>query len=147
MDKAAGHVKDAIDKGATLLCGGTKPQTIGNFYQPTVLTKLTQTMAIAKEETFGPIAGLFKFSNENEVIKWANDTLYGLAAYVYTKDFAQIFRTTEALEYGMVAVNEPYLSAEAAPFGGIKESGIGREGSRYGLEEFTEIKYTLIGGL
>ena len=147
VDKVAGHVKDAIDKGATLLCGGTKPQAVGNFYQPTVLTRLTQTMAIAKEETFGPIAGLFKFSNEDEVIKWANDTLYGLAAYVYTRDFAQIFRTTEALEYGMVAVNEPYLSAEAAPFGGIKESGIGREGSRYGLEEFTEIKYTLIGGL
>ena len=147
VDKVAGHVKDAIDKGATLLCGGTKPQAVGNFYQPTVLTRLTQTMAIAKEETFGPIAGLFKFSNEDEVIKWANDTLYGLAAYVYTRDFAQIFRTTKALEYGMVAVNEPYLSAEAAPFGGIKESGIGREGSRYGLEEFTEIKYTLIGGL
>ena len=147
VDKVAGHVKDAIDKGATLLCGGTKPQAVGNFYQPTVLTRLTQTMAIAKEETFGPIAGLFKFSNEDEVIKWANDTLYGLAAYVYTRDFAQIFRTTEALEYGMVAVNEPYLSAEAAPFGGIKESGIGREGSRYGLKEFTEIKYTLIGGL
>ena len=147
VDKVAGHVKDAIDKGATLLCGGTKPQKVGNFYQPTVLSRLTQEMAIAKEETFGPIAGLFTFSNEEEVIKWANDTLYGLAAYVYTRDFAQIFRTTEALEYGMVAVNEPYLSAEAAPFGGIKESGIGREGSRYGLEEFTEIKYTLIGGL
>ena len=119
----------------------------GSFYTPTLLTGVTQAMKVAKEETFGPLAPLFKFKTEEEVIQRANDTEFGLASYFYTRDMGRIFRVSEGLEYGMVAVNTGILSTEVAPFGGVKQSGIGREGSHYGLDEYMEIKYTLIAGV
>ena len=115
--------------------------------QPTILTEATPKMRIFKEETFGPVAPLFRFQDEEDVIAMANDTEYGLAAYFYARDLGRVWRVAEALEYGMVAVNEGILSTEVAPFGGMKESGIGREGSKYGLDEFVELKYVLMGGL
>lgn len=147
VQKVDDHVRDALSKGATLKVGGQSHDEGGLFYAPTLLCDMDETMKIRSEETFGPVAGVFKFSSEEDVIAKANDTQYGLASYFYTKDLGQAFRVSEALEYGMVAVNEPVVSGEAVPFGGIKESGIGREGSKYGLEDFTELKYVLIGGL
>lgn len=118
-----------------------------NFFAPTVLTGATTDMQIFREETFGPVAPLFRFKTEEEVIQQANDTEYGLASYFYARDLGRVWRVAEALEYGMVGVNEGGISTEVAPFGGMKESGLGREGSKYGTEEFTEIKYILMGGL
>jgi succinate-semialdehyde dehydrogenase/glutarate-semialdehyde dehydrogenase len=140
-------LNDAVKKGATILCGGKQPILGGNFFEPTVLSNVTVEMRIAKEEIFGPIAPLFCFETEQQGIEMANDTEYGLAAYFYANDLARVFRVSEALEYGMVAVNEGVLSTEVAPFGGVKESGVGREGSKYGIEEYLEMKYTLIGGI
>jgi len=147
IEKVRHHVADATGKGAKLLCGGQDHAAGPLFYTPTLLTDMDDTMLVKQEETFGPVAGLFRFSSEEEVITKANDTKYGLAAYFYTSDLGQAFRVSGALEYGIVGVNEPVISTESAPFGGIKESGIGREGSKYGIEDFLEIKYTLIGGL
>lgn len=147
LEKVQKHVADALDKGATLLCGGAPHEAGDLFYQPTLLRDMNADMLVKSEETFGPVAGLFRFDTEEEVIAQANDTPYGLASYFYGKDLAQCFRVAEALEYGMVAVNEPVVSGEAVPFGGIKESGIGREGSKYGIDDFVEIKYILVGGL
>jgi succinate-semialdehyde dehydrogenase/glutarate-semialdehyde dehydrogenase len=119
----------------------------GTFYEPTILTDVTPQMEIAREEIFGPVATLTKFKDEDEAVRLANDTEVGLAAYFYARDLGRVIRVAEALEYGMVAVNDGILSTEVAPFGGVKQSGIGREGSKYGIEEYLEIKYVLLGGL
>jgi len=145
--KVEAHVADAVAKGAHVVVGGKRAGLGGTFYEPTVLTGVTPAMRIAREETFGPVAPLFKFATEEEAVAMANDTPYGLAAYFFTRDMARCWRVAEALEYGIVGVNEGVTSTDIAPFGGFKESGIGREGSHHGIEEFVEIKYTLMGGL
>jgi succinate-semialdehyde dehydrogenase/glutarate-semialdehyde dehydrogenase len=145
--KVESQVQDALDKGARLAVGGKRVGEKGFFFEPTVLLDVTPEMIIAREETFGPVAPLFVFKDEAEAIRMANDSEYGLASYFYSRDIARAWRVTEALEYGMVGVNTGILSSEAAPFGGMKESGIGREGSRYGIEEYLEIKYMCIGGI
>lgn len=145
--KVEGQVQDALEKGARLAVGGKRIGEKGFFFEPTVLLDVTSEMKIAREETFGPVAPLFVFKDEAEAIRMANDSEYGLASYFYSRDIARAWRVTEALEYGMVGVNTGILSSEAAPFGGMKESGIGREGSRYGIEEYLEIKYMCIGGI
>jgi succinate-semialdehyde dehydrogenase/glutarate-semialdehyde dehydrogenase len=147
LEKVEQHVRDALDRGGKLVCGGKADAAGPLFYQPTLITEMTPEMLVKKEETFGPVAGLFRFRDEKDAVAQANDTQYGLAAYFYTSDLGQAFRVSEALEYGMVAVNEAVVSTESAPFGGIKESGIGREGSKYGIEDYTDIKYVLVGGL
>lgn len=141
LAKVEAHVADAIDKGARVLCGGGRHERGGNFFQPTVLADVTPAMRIAREETFGPVAPLFRFTTEAEAIAMANDTEFGLAAYFYSRDMARCWRVGEALEYGMVGINTGLISNEVAPFGGIKQSGIGREGSKYGIEEYLETKY------
>ncbi|MDQ0318224.1 succinate-semialdehyde dehydrogenase/glutarate-semialdehyde dehydrogenase [Pararhizobium capsulatum DSM 1112] len=147
LEKVEEHVADAVKKGARVLRGG-KPHALGGtFYEATILADVTPDMAVAREETFGPLAPLFRFKDENDVIKQANDTEFGLASYFYAKDLARVFRVAEALEYGMVGVNTGLISTAEAPFGGVKLSGLGREGSRYGIEEFTEIKYVCLGGI
>lgn len=147
IDKVVQHIEDAKAKGARLLCGG-KPHEAGSlFFQPTVLSGMNPSMRVSSEETFGPVAGIFRFKDEADVIKLANDTRYGLASYFYTQNLSQAFRVAEALEYGMVGINEALLAAASVPFGGVKESGTGREGSHYGMDDFVNIKYTLIGGL
>ncbi len=147
LDKVGALYADATQKGAKTLTGGKKPSLGGMFFEPTVLAGMHDTMAITHEEIFGPIAALYTFDGDEEVIARANDTPYGLAAYIYSNDQNQIWKVTDGLEYGMVAVNEPLLSTELAPFGGVKQSGIGREGSKYGIAEFTSLKYRLFGGL
>lgn len=147
IDKVVQHIEDACSKGAKILCGGKVHEAGALFFQPTVISGMTPTMRISSEETFGPVAGIFKFTDEAEVIRLANDTRYGLASYFYTQNLGQAFRVAEALEYGMVAVNEALLAAASVPFGGVKESGVGREGSKYGIEDFLNVKYMLIGGL
>jgi succinate-semialdehyde dehydrogenase/glutarate-semialdehyde dehydrogenase len=147
MEKVERLVANAVENGAKVITGGHKSENGQRFYQPTVLTDVTKEMACATEEIFGPVAPLFKFNTEEEAIEMANDTDAGLAAYLYARDIGRIWRVSEQLEYGMVGVNDGLISTEIAPFGGIKESGIGREGSKYGLEDFTEIKYILHGGL
>ena len=145
--KVQRHLQDALDKGATLLTGG-KPHALGgNFFEPTLVGGVTSEMAVAREETFGPLAPLFRFSDEAEVIRQANDTEFGLAAYFYARDLSRAFRVAEALEYGMVGINTGVISTEVAPFGGMKASGLGREGSKYGLDEYVEIKYLCLGGI
>ena len=141
LAKVEAHVADALDKGARVLCGGARHERGGNFYQPTVLADVTPAMRVAREETFGPVAPLFRFTTEAEAIAMANDTEFGLAAYFYSRDVARCWRVGEALEYGMIGVNTGLISNEVAPFGGIKQSGIGREGSKYGIEDYLEIKY------
>ncbi|OQX34059.1 MAG: succinate-semialdehyde dehydrogenase (NADP(+)) [Oceanospirillales bacterium LUC14_002_19_P2] len=147
VQKVEQHVADAVEKGGRLLVGGQRHSRGGSFYEPTVIADASTAMLCFREEIFGPVAPVFRFGSEEEVIAMANDTEYGLAAYFYARDLGRVFRVAEALEYGMVAVNEGILSTEIAPFGGYKESGIGREGSKYGLDEYLEIKYTLLGGL
>ena len=147
LEKVEEHVDDATAKGAKLVTGGKRHKLGGTYYEPTVLTDVTSEMKIAHEETFGPVAPLFRFKTEEEVIEKANDTEYGLAAYFYTKDLGRSWRVAEALESGIVAVNEGIFSTEVAPFGGMKESGIGREGSKYGIDEFIEVKYVCLGGI
>ena len=145
--KVEEQIQDACDKGAVLLSGGQRAEGGGFFFQPTILGNVTKDMKIATEETFGPVAPLFVFTEEDEGVAMANDTEYGLASYFFSQNMARCFRVTEALEYGMVGVNTGVLSSESAPFGGMKESGIGREGSKYGIEEYLEIKYMCVGGL
>ena len=142
-------VSDALSKGAKVLTGGKQPATLpaGHFFEPTVLTEVNEHMAISEEEIFGPIAPVYSFATEEEVIQKANNTKFGLAAYFYGRDYARIWRVAEALEYGMVGINTGLISTPAAPFGGVKESGIGREGSKYGIDEFMEIKYLCFGGI
>ncbi|AKH19379.1 NAD-dependent succinate-semialdehyde dehydrogenase [Sedimenticola thiotaurini] len=147
VDKVQQHVDDAVAKGARLMTGGQLHELGGTFYQPTILADVTADMRIACEETFGPVAPLFRFKTEQEAIDLANDTPFGLAAYFYARDIGRVWRVAEALETGMVGINEGIISTAVAPFGGVKESGIGREGSRYGLDEFIEMKYLCMGGL
>ena len=147
LAKVEEHVADATAKGANVVIGGKRHALGGTFYEPTVLTNVNPTMLLAREETFGPVAPLFKVESDEEAIRLANDTEFGLAAYVYTRDLARSWRVSEALEYGIVGLNTGLISTEVAPFGGVKESGIGREGSRYGILEFTEIKYVCVGGI
>jgi succinate-semialdehyde dehydrogenase/glutarate-semialdehyde dehydrogenase len=145
--KVEAHVADAVAKGARVLAGGARAELPGNYYRPTVLGDVVAGMAIMSEETFGPVAPLVRFETEAEAVAVANDTPFGLAAYVFTRDLGRAFRVSEALEFGIVGVNEGVTSTELAPFGGVKESGLGREGSHHGIEEFLELKHTLIGGL
>jgi succinate-semialdehyde dehydrogenase/glutarate-semialdehyde dehydrogenase len=147
LAKVEEHVADAVEKGAQIVTGGAPHALGGTFYQPTVLTGANCEMKIASEETFGPVSALFRFTTEEEAIAMANDTEYGLAAYFYTRDLARTWRVSTALEYGIVGINEGIISTEVAPFGGVKESGLGREGSRYGIEDYLEIKYLCMAGL
>ena len=147
LAKVESHIGDALAKGARVACGG-KPHALGgNFFEPTVLLDVTPAMRVAREETCGPVAPLFRFETEADVVRMANDTEFGLAAYFYTRDLARSWRMQEALEYGIVGVNTGLFSTEVAPFGGVKESGLGREGSRHGIDEYTELKYVCVGGL
>jgi succinate-semialdehyde dehydrogenase/glutarate-semialdehyde dehydrogenase len=147
LEKVQAHIADAVQHGARIACGG-KPHALGGtFFEPTILLDVTSQMRVAREETFGPVAPLFKFEAEADAIRMANDTEFGLAAYFYTRDLARSWRVQEALEYGLVGVNTGLMSTEVAPFGGMKESGLGREGSRYGIDEYTEMKYVCVGGL
>jgi succinate-semialdehyde dehydrogenase / glutarate-semialdehyde dehydrogenase len=145
IKKVEEHIADAIAKGGKVTAGGKAIG--GNFFEPTIITGVTNDMAVAREETFGPVAPLFKFKTEEEVIKLANDTEFGLACYFYSRDIGRVWRVGEALEYGMVGINEGIMSTAEAPFGGVKESGLGREGSVHGMEEYLEVKYMLMGGL
>ena len=147
VQKVESHIQDALAKGARVLLGGKRHALGGSFFEPTVLADVTGNMAVAKEETFGPVAPLFRFTTDEEAIRMANDTEFGLASYFYSRDIGRIWRVAEALEYGMVGINEGIISTEIAPFGGMKESGIGREGSKYGMDDFLEIKYVCIGGI
>jgi succinate-semialdehyde dehydrogenase/glutarate-semialdehyde dehydrogenase len=145
MAKVQEHIEDAVSKGARVVAGG-KPHALGGtFFEPTVLVDVPRNAAVAKEETFGPLAPLFRFKDEADVIAMANDTEFGLASYFYARDLSRVFRVGEALEYGIVGVNTGIISNEVAPFGGIKASGLGREGSKYGIEDYLEIKYLCIG--
>ena len=139
LEKVTDHIDDATAKGATVLLSSAPLD--GNFVPPTILTGVTQNMKVAKEETFGPLAPLFKFENEDEVIAMANDTIFGLAAYFYANDLSRVYKVSEALEYGIVGVNTGIISTEVAPFGGVKQSGLGREGSHHGIEDYLEMKY------
>ncbi|MCH4880010.1 NAD-dependent succinate-semialdehyde dehydrogenase [Pseudomonas sp. TMW22090] len=145
--KVEEHIGDALEKGARLVTGGQRAALGGSFFEPTVLTGVTAAMKVAQEETFGPLAPLFRFSTEEEVIERANDTEFGLASYFYTRDIGRVMRVSEELEYGMVGVNTAAIANEMAPFGGVKQSGLGREGSRYGIEDYLEIKYVCLGGV
>jgi len=147
LAKVEKHIADAQAKGAKLVTGGKRHALGGTFYEPTVLTNVSRDMLLAREETFGPVAPLFRVDNDEEAIRLANDTEFGLAAYVYTRDLVRSWRVTEALEYGIVGLNTGLISTEVAPFGGMKESGTGREGSKYGILEFTELKYICVGGV
>jgi succinate-semialdehyde dehydrogenase/glutarate-semialdehyde dehydrogenase len=147
IEKVKEHVADAVSKGAEIALGGKSSSAGELFFEPTILTGVTTAMKVATEETFGPVAPLFKFETEEEVVELANATEFGLASYFYSKDLAKIFRVAEALEYGMVGVNTGLISTEVAPFGGIKQSGLGREGSKYGIDDYTEIKYICLGGI
>ena len=147
VEKVEEHIADAVAKGASIKMGGKRHSLGHSFFEPTILTNVTQNITVTKEETFGPLAPLFKFESEDEVIGYANDTEFGLASYFYSRDIGRIFRVSEALEYGMVGVNTGLISNEIAPFGGVKQSGLGREGSKYGIEDYLVIKYTCLAGL
>ena len=145
--KVEEHIADAVKKGAKIVAGGKRHSLGGQFFEPTILTGVTSEMAVAREETFGPVAPLFRFKDDAEAIKMANDTEFGLAAYFYSRDMGRVWRVAEQVEYGIVGINTGIISTEVAPFGGVKESGIGREGSKYGIDDFLEIKYLCIGGV
>ncbi len=147
IEKVEFHIADATQKGARVVAGGSRHALGGTFFEPTVLANVTADMAVANEETFGPVAPLFRFRDEGEAIEMANDTAFGLAAYFYSRDVGRVWRVAEALEHGIIGINEGIISNEVAPFGGMKESGIGREGSKYGMDEFLEIKYLCMGGI
>lgn len=144
VEKVERHIADATAKGAAIVCGGTRSALGGTFFEPTLLTGVTAAMAVAQEETFGPLAPVFRFVDEADVVRQANDTRFGLAAYFYARDLSRVWRVAEALEYGIVGVNTGLISTEVAPFGGVKESGIGREGSRHGIDDYLEMKYICI---
>ena len=147
VEKVEEHLADALAKGARVIHGGKRHPLGGTFFEPTVVVGVTPDMTVSQEETFGPLAPLFRFRTEEEAIQLANDTPYGLASYFYTRDLARSWRVSEALEYGIVGVNTGLISTAVAPFGGVKESGLGREGSRYGIEDFLEVKYVCLGGI
>jgi succinate-semialdehyde dehydrogenase/glutarate-semialdehyde dehydrogenase len=144
LAKVEEHIADAVSKGAQIAHGGKRHALGGTFFQPTIVTNVTTDMLMAREETFGPVAPLFRFETEAEAVRMANDTEFGLASYFYTRDLARSWRVAEALEYGIVGLNTGLISTEVAPFGGIKESGVGREGSKYGILDYTELKYLCI---
>jgi len=146
-DDVRGFVDDAVSKGAEVVAGGRRSEMGSCFVEPTILTRVNKNMRVFSEEIFGPIAPLFKFSTEQEAIEMANDTEFGLACYFYSTDIGRIWRVAEGLEYGIVGINEGVISNEMAPFGGVKESGQGREGSKYGLDDYLEIKYMCMGGI
>jgi len=145
LAKVEEHIADAVGKGAQIAYGGKRHALGGTFFQPTIVTNVTPDMMMAREETFGPVAPLFRFETEAEAVRMANDTEFGLASYFYTRDLARSWRVAEALEYGIVGLNTGLISTEVAPFGGIKESGTGREGSKYGILDYTELKYLCVG--
>jgi succinate-semialdehyde dehydrogenase/glutarate-semialdehyde dehydrogenase len=145
--KVEEHIADAIAKGASVLTGGRRHAKGGNFFEPTVLVNVPKEALAFREETFGPVAPLIRFKTEEEAIALANDSEFGLAAYFYARDVGRIFRVAEALESGIIGINEGIISTEVAPFGGVKESGLGREGSKYGIEDYLEIKYLALGGI
>jgi succinate-semialdehyde dehydrogenase/glutarate-semialdehyde dehydrogenase len=145
--KVERHIADALAKGARIVTGGKRHALGGTFFEPTILADVTPAMAPAREETFGPVAPLFRFKTEDEAVHMANDTEFGLAAYFYSRDVGRVWRVSRALEYGIVGINEGIISTEVAPFGGMKESGLGREGSKYGMEDFLEVKYLCMGGI
>jgi len=147
VEKVEDHIADAVKKGAKVVVGGKRHKLGGSFFEPTVLTEVNTQMKVTREETFGPVAPLFRFSTDQQAIEMANDTVFGLAAYFYSRDIGRVWRAAEALEYGIVGINEGIISTEVAPFGGVKESGIGREGSTYGIEEYLEVKYLCMGGI
>ena len=147
IEKVESHIADAVGKGGRIVVGGRRHALGGTFFEPTVVADVTPAMLVAKEETFGPLAPVFRFKDEAEVIEMANSTQYGLAAYFYARDLGRVFRVAEELEFGMVGINSGAISTELAPFGGVKESGLGREGSLHGMEEFVEIKYCLFAGI
>jgi succinate-semialdehyde dehydrogenase / glutarate-semialdehyde dehydrogenase len=147
IDKVERHVKDAVQQGAKVVVGGNRHALGRTFFEPTIITGVTTKMLVTSEETFGPVASIYKFNDEAEVISLANATQYGLASYFYTKDLGRAFRVADELEYGMVGINTPILGNEVSPFGGVKESGLGREGGKHGMDEFVELKYMLVGGL
>jgi succinate-semialdehyde dehydrogenase/glutarate-semialdehyde dehydrogenase len=147
VEKVERHVADAVERGGELLAGGERHVLGQTFFQPTVITGVTAEAAMSSEETFGPVAGIARFSSEDEAIRIANDTPYGLAAYFYSRDVGRVWRVSEGLEYGIVGINTGFISTEVAPFGGVKESGIGREGSKYGIDEWLELKYLAVGGI
>jgi succinate-semialdehyde dehydrogenase/glutarate-semialdehyde dehydrogenase len=145
--KVEEHIADAVAKGGKVVLGGKRHALGGTFFEPTIVTNVTSDMAVAREETFGPVAPVFAFKDEKQAIRMANDTEFGLASYFYTRDLARAFRVAEGLEYGIVGLNTGIISTEVAPFGGVKESGMGREGSKYGILDYTELKYLCIGGI
>ena len=147
VDKVKEHIADAVSKGARVLTGGKRHRLGGTFFQPTVIVGVTPKMLVAREETFGPVAAIFRFRTESQAIRMANDTEFGLAAYFYARDIGRVWRVAEALEFGIIGINEGIISTEVAPFGGVKESGTGREGSKYGIDEFVEVKYMCMGGI
>ena len=147
LEKVEEHVSDAIAKGAEIAIGGRRHERGGTFYEPTVLTGVTTDMKVTREETFGPVAPLFRFKDEEEALALANDTEFGLASYFYARDLGRVWRIAEGLESGIVGINTGIISTEVAPFGGVKESGVGREGSKYGMDDFLEIKYLCMGGV
>ena len=147
VEKVEQHIADAVAKGAKITLGGKRHALGGSFFEPTIITGVTPDMAVAREETFGPLAPLFRFKTDAEAVKLANATEFGLAAYFYSRDIGRIFRIAEALEYGIVGINEGIISTEVAPFGGVKQSGLGREGSKYGIEDYLEVKYLCMGGI
>src|SRR5262249_8731080 len=147
VEKVESHIADALSKGARVIVGGKRHKLGGTIFEPTILADVTPQMAVAREETFGPVAPLFRFRGEEDAIGMANDTEFGLAAYFYGRDIGRIWRVAESLEYGIIGINTGIISTEVAPFGGVKESGIGREGSKYGIEDFLEIKYLCMGGI
>ncbi|MGZ9092422.1 MAG: aldehyde dehydrogenase family protein, partial [Rhodoplanes sp.] len=147
VEKVEAHIADATSKGARIVIGGQRHPLGGNFFAPTILADVTPDMVVSREETFGPVAPLYRFETDADAIRLANDTEFGLASYFYSRDIGRIWRAAEALEYGIVGINTGLISTEVAPFGGMKESGIGREGSKYGIEEFLEIKYLCLGGM
>jgi succinate-semialdehyde dehydrogenase/glutarate-semialdehyde dehydrogenase len=147
VEKVERHVGNAVDGGATIQLGGSRDELGHTFFQPTVLTGVTAEMAMSNEETFGPVAGIGRFASEEEAVRIANDTPYGLAAYFYSRDIGRVWRVSEGLDYGIVGINTGFISTEVAPFGGMKESGIGREGSKYGIEEWLELKYLALAGI
>ncbi|MGL4290767.1 MAG: NAD-dependent succinate-semialdehyde dehydrogenase [Phreatobacter sp.] len=147
VEKVEEHIKDALGKGAKVVTGGHRHRLGGSFFEPTVLTGVTPDMVVARDETFGPLAPVFKFDTEEQAVRMANDTEFGLASYFYTRDLARAFRVAENLKYGMVGINEGLITTEVAPFGGVKESGMGKEGSKYGIEDYLDVKYLCVGGL
>ena len=147
MVKVEQHIADALSKGARLMLGGKRHALGHSFFQPTVLADVTPEMMVAREETFGPLAPLFRFQTEEEVVAMANDSEFGLASYFYSRDIGRVWRVAEAIESGMVGVNTGLISTEVAPFGGVKQSGLGREGSAYGIEDYLVVKYICMGGM